>query len=64
MSARRNADHPACSIRGGEVPALYEEYRRRGVPGLSSFEMRPWNMKEFLLRDPHGNLLRLGCGEW
>ena len=46
------------------MPALYEEYRRRGVPGLSSFEMRPWNMKEFLLRDPHGNLLRLGCGEW
>jgi hypothetical protein len=23
--------------------------------------VRPWNMKEFHIHDPHGNLLRFGC---
>jgi len=26
--------------------------------------VRPWNMKEFYIHDPHGNLLKFGCGEW
>jgi hypothetical protein len=34
------------------------------VPNLSPFLVRPWNMKEFSIHDPHGNLLKLGCGEW
>ncbi|RUU94710.1 VOC family protein, partial [Mesorhizobium sp. M6A.T.Cr.TU.017.01.1.1] len=25
------------------------------------FTVRPWNMKEFYVWDPHGNLLRFGC---
>lgn len=54
-------EHTSCYIRGGQVPALYEEYRVRGVPRLSGFEVRPWNMKEFYIHDPHGNLLRFGC---
>jgi hypothetical protein len=54
-------EHTACYIRGGQVPALYEEYKARGVPGLSDFAVRPWNMKEFHIIDPHGNLLRFGC---
>lgn len=54
-------EHTSCYIRGGQVPALYEEYRARGVSRLSGFEVRPWNMKEFYIRDPHGNLLRFGC---
>ena len=41
---------------GGEVFAV-----ERGVPQLSGFEVRPWNMKEFYIFDPHGNLLRFGC---
>ncbi|TIM43459.1 MAG: VOC family protein, partial [Mesorhizobium sp.] len=28
---------------------------------LSPFTVRPWNMKEFYVWDPHGNLLRFGC---
>lgn len=54
-------EHTSCYIRGGQVPALYAEYKARGVPQLSSFDVRPWNMKEFYIHDPHGNLLRFGC---
>ena len=58
---RAPADRPGCYIRGGQVPALFEEFRARGVPHLSDFAVRPWNMKEFCIRDPHGNLLNFGC---
>lgn len=51
----------SCYIRGGEVPALYEEFKARRVPRLSDFTVREWNMKEFYIHDPHGNLLRFGC---
>lgn len=51
----------SCYIRGGEVPALHAEFSARSVPGLTAFEVRPWNMKEFYIHDPHGNLLRFGC---
>ncbi|SHM09691.1 bleomycin resistance protein [Roseibium suaedae] len=47
-------------IRGGGIDALYEEFRGTGVPHLSPFEVRPWNMKEFHILDPHGNLLAFG----
>ena len=40
--------------------ALYDEYRAKGVTTLSAFMVRPWNMKEFTIHDPHGNLLRFG----
>ncbi len=58
---RIHPENTSCYIRGGQVPALYAEFRARGVPNLSEFAVRPWNMKEFYIRDPHGNLLRFGC---
>ncbi len=51
----------SCYIRGGEVPALHAEFLAGGVERLSDFTVRPWNMKEFYIHDPHGNLLRFGC---
>lgn len=51
----------ACYIRGGQIVALYDEYKARGVERLSDFEVRPWDMKEFYVRDPHGNLLKFGA---
>lgn len=30
------------------------------VPGLATFEVKPWDMREFSIADPHGNLLRSG----
>lgn len=61
---RRFPENTSCYIRGGQVTALHAEYAARGVPRLSPFEVRPWNMKEFYIHDPHGNLLKFGCGEW
>jgi catechol 2,3-dioxygenase-like lactoylglutathione lyase family enzyme len=56
----RFPQNTSCYIRGGQVVALYEEFRARGLPRLSDFAVRPWNMKEFYVHDPHGNLLRFG----
>ncbi|QQS13904.1 MAG: VOC family protein [Rhodospirillales bacterium] len=58
---RIHPDNTSCDSRGGQVAALHEECRPRGVPRLPSFEVRPWDMKEFHIHDPHGNLLRFGC---
>lgn len=57
----RFPENTSCYIRGGQVPALHAEFHARGVPRLSPFAVRPWNMKEFYIHDPHGNLLRFGC---
>jgi len=53
-------ENTSCYIRGGQVTALYEEYKAKGLERLSDFVVRPWNMKEFHIHDPHGNLLRFG----
>ena len=45
-------------IRGGRIGPLHQEYSGKGVPRLSALELRPWNMEEFFIHDPHGNLLR------
>ncbi|MBB6410733.1 bleomycin resistance protein [Mesorhizobium sangaii] len=58
---RKLPEVSSCYIRGGEVPALYAEFSARRVRQLSPFTVRPWNMKEFHIRDPHGNLLKFGC---
>ena len=57
---REFCENSSCYIRGGGIDVLYEEYRGKGVPGLSAYEVRPWRMKEFHLLDPHGNLLSFG----
>ncbi|PWK69029.1 glyoxalase/bleomycin resistance protein/dioxygenase superfamily protein [Aminobacter sp. AP02] len=58
---RKLPEVSSCYIRGGEVPALHAEFSARNVEKLSPFTVRPWNMKEFYVHDPHGNLLRFGC---
>ncbi len=47
-------------LRGGGIGALHAEYAARGVKSLTKLEVRPWNMEEFYIHDPHGNLLRFG----
>lgn len=59
---RHIAENTSCYIRGGQVPALFEEFSARGVPGLKGdLSPRPWGMREFYVIDPHGNLLKFGC---
>lgn len=59
-SDRVHPEHTSCYIRGGQITALYKEFRAKGVEKLSEFTVRPWNMKEFYIHDPHGNLLKFG----
>ncbi|MBX5104832.1 VOC family protein [Rhizobium lentis] len=47
-------------LRGGAIGALHAEYLKRGIERLTEMEVRPWNMEEFYIHDPHGNLLRFG----
>ena len=47
-------------LRGGGIGALHAEYREKGIERLTEMEVRPWNMEEFYIHDPHGNLLRFG----
>ena len=55
------SENTSCYIRGGQVVELYAEFQNRRVDRLSDFTVRPWNMKEFYIHDPHGNLLKFGC---
>lgn len=45
-------------LRGGGIGDLHREFSDRAVSTLSPMEVRPWNMEEFYIHDPHGNLLR------
>ncbi|MFD1696776.1 VOC family protein [Roseibium aestuarii] len=54
---RELCEASSCYLRGGRVDGLFEEFSEKAVPGLSDFAVRPWNMKEFYLHDPHGTLL-------
>ena len=47
-------------IRGGGIDALHAEFTERQVPSLTPMAVRPWNMEEFYVWDPHGNLLKFG----
>lgn len=48
-------------IRGGQIVDLYDELSAREGLRISDFEVRAWNMKEFYVWDPHGNLLKFGA---
>lgn len=45
-------------LRGGGIGDLHREFSERDVPTLTPMEVRAWNMEEFYIHDPHGNLLR------
>jgi hypothetical protein len=57
---RKICEVSAVYIRGGGIDALHAEFTERKVPKLSEMKVRPWNMEEFYVWDPHGNLLKFG----
>jgi len=57
---RSLCEHSSVYIRGGRIGALHQEYSGKRVARISALELRPWNMEEFYIHDPHGNLLRFG----
>ena len=55
----------SCYWRVGDADALYREFATLGLPpegspSLSEPFDEPWGMREFTLKDPAGNLIRVG----
>jgi catechol 2,3-dioxygenase-like lactoylglutathione lyase family enzyme len=42
------------------LDALYEWCRELGAEIVSELERKPWGLREFSVRDPGGNVLRIG----
>jgi catechol 2,3-dioxygenase-like lactoylglutathione lyase family enzyme len=57
---RALCEKSASYIRGGGIDALHAEFTARKLPNLTPMTIRPWNMEEFYVFDPHGNLLKFG----
>lgn len=57
---RAFCENSSVYIRGGSIDDLFGLFSSRKLERLSDFSVRPWNMKEFYVHDPHGNLLRFG----
>lgn len=54
-----------CYLRVMDVDDLYSAFAqarlpRKGIPRMDAIETKPWNMREFAIVDPDGNLLRIG----
>lgn len=47
----------AASIAVENVEALYLEYRAKGAPMHQSLKKQPWGARDFIVRDPEGNLI-------
>ncbi len=45
-----------------DVDAVYASCRANGGAIVGELEQKPWNVREFAMRDPDGNLLRIGTG--
>ena len=46
-----------------DADALYEAVRDRGADIADPLASKPWGIREFSLRDPDGNILRVGHAE-
>ncbi len=62
---RPAANHTSCYWRVPDADALYREFAALGLPeegspSLSEPSDEPWGMREFTLKDPAGNLVRIG----
>src|SRR5262249_52636852 len=59
------ANETSCYWRVPGADVLYREFSRlgfssEGVPRLTAPHDEPWGMREFTLKDPAGNLIRVG----
>jgi len=55
--------HPVCvSIFVDDVDAVFASCREHGGEIVSELEQKAWNVREFTIQDPDGNLLRIGTG--
>ena len=49
-----------CTIFVDDVDAMYEHCNERGVEIKEEIADKPWNVREFSVRDPDGNVFRIG----
>jgi hypothetical protein len=57
------ANHTSCYWRVSNADALHKEFAALGLPrdtDLTEPFDEPWGMREFTLKDPAGNLIRVG----
>ncbi len=59
------ANRTSCYWRVSDADTLYREFATlglpaEGAPSLSAPADEPWGMREFTVRDPAGNLVRIG----
>jgi len=56
-----DAEHnpAACYIHVDDASAWHQRWRDAGLP-VTDLVVEPWGMQEFSVRDPSGNLLRVG----
>ena len=62
---RSATNHTSCYWRVSDADALYREFAALGLPEEGSPSLsepcdEPWGMREFTLKDPSGNLVRIG----
>ena len=62
---RPAANHTSCYWRVPDADVLYREFSalglpEEGTPSLSEPCNEPWGMREFTMKDPAGNLIRIG----
>ena len=57
---RPEHNHFSCYWRVADADRLYREFAALGLPRLSAPADEPWGMREFTLKDPSGNLIRVG----
>jgi catechol 2,3-dioxygenase-like lactoylglutathione lyase family enzyme len=43
------------------VEALHDEMKAKGVPLAQDLTVQPWGSKDFIVRDPDGNLICFGA---
>jgi len=62
---RPATNHTSCYWRVPDADALYREFATLGLPEEGSPSLskpcdEPWGMREFTLKDPAGNVVRIG----
>lgn len=50
----------ACYVHVGDPEGWHQRWTAAGLP-VSALQVQPWGMREFSLRDPSGNLIRVGA---
>ena len=58
-SERYVAEHTACYVHTEDIGALHKSFQAKGLKVRTPVQ-QPWHMKEMIVIDPHGNLLRFG----